>query len=226
TPSTASQHRYRFMVNPFARPGGPRPAVRRAPARPSPRRRPHQLYPVPPGRLKTRFGRPVKPVRPLAAAVDCRPVSSRQVLPRGGVVMKRFAVAGVLLAFGIGGLVLADEKALKEIAGTYKAVSVEKRGMPAPKEFTEKFSLTIKGDVMTVDLGDGQAKTAKIKVDAAKKPAQIDISPDDGAEKGRTFPGIYKLDKDELTLAFTEKADRPKEFASSDTTILLKLKKE
>ena len=51
------------------------------------------------------------------------------------------------------------------------------------------------------------------------------LSPSDGAEKGKTFPGIYKLEKGELTLAFTEKADRPKEFKSDEDVILMKLKK-
>lgn len=140
--------------------------------------------------------------------------------------MKRFAVAGVLLAFGLGGMVVADEKSLKELAGSYKAVSLEKNGTPAPREITEKFTVTIKDDVMTVDIGEGKVKTAKIKADGSKKPAHIDISPDDGPEKGKTFPGIYKLEKDELTLVFTEKADaRPKDFTSDGTT-MLKLKKE
>ena len=139
--------------------------------------------------------------------------------------MKRFAVAG-LLACGLGGIVLADEKALKELAGSYKAVSVERRGVTAPREYTEKFSLSIKGEVMTVDIGEGEAKKAKIAVDPAKKPAHIDISPDDGPEKGQTFPGIYKLEKDELTLAYVEKGDRPKDFASDARTIVMKLRKE
>ncbi len=47
----------------------------------------------------------------------------------------------------------------------------------------------------------------------------------DGEAKGKTFPGIYKLEKGELTLVFTEKGDRPKEFKSDDEVMLLKLKK-
>jgi uncharacterized protein (TIGR03067 family) len=138
--------------------------------------------------------------------------------------MKRFAVAGVLLAFGLAGMVVADEKALKELAGKYKAVSVEKAGTPVPKEFAEKIVVTIKDDTMTVDLG-GIEKKAKIKVDPTKKPAHIDLTPDDGGEKGKTFPGLYKLDKDELTIVFSEKSDRPKDLTSEGGT-LLKLKRE
>lgn len=139
--------------------------------------------------------------------------------------MKRFAVAGALLAFGLGGIVLADEKALKELAGTYRVVSAEKAGTPAPKD-VEKVKLTFKDDELTISMGGGQEKKAKITVDATKKPAHIDISPDDGPEKGKTFPGLYKLEKDDLTLVFTQGADRPKDFTSEGGAMLLKLKKE
>lgn len=139
--------------------------------------------------------------------------------------MKRFAVAGVLLAFGLGGLVVADEKALKELAGKYKAVAAEKNGVAVAREKVEKLSVTIQDDTLTVTDGEGGEKRAKIKVDPTKKPAHIDISPDDGSDKGKTFPGVYKLDKDELTLTFAEKGDRPKDL-TSEGTLLLKLKRE
>ena len=42
----------------------------------------------------------------------------------------------------------------------------------------------------------------------------------------RTFPGIYKIEKGELTLTFTEKGDRPKEFKVDGEAMLLKMKKE
>jgi uncharacterized protein (TIGR03067 family) len=138
--------------------------------------------------------------------------------------MKRFAVAGALLAVGLGGIVLADEKALKELAGTYRVVSAEKAGTPAPKD-VEKVKLTFKDDELTIHTGGGEKK-AKIKVDGTKKPAHIDIMPDDGPEKGKSFPGLYKLEKDDLTLVFTQGADRPKDFTSAGGAMLLKLKKE
>jgi uncharacterized protein (TIGR03067 family) len=139
--------------------------------------------------------------------------------------MKRFAVAGVLLAFGLCGIVVADEKALKELAGKYKTVSAEKGGVPIPREAAEKIVITIQDDVLTVDVGEGREKKAKLKVDPSKKPAHIDITPDDGPEKGKTFPGLYKLDKDDLTIVFTEQSDRPKDF-NSEGALLLKLKRE
>ena len=138
--------------------------------------------------------------------------------------MKRFAVCGVLLAFGLGGIVLADEKALKELAGTYRLVSAEKAGVPVAKD-VEKVKLTFKGDEMTIVLPDGE-KRAKIQVDSTKKPAHIDIMPDEGPEKGKTFPGIYKFEKGELVLAFVEKGDRPAEFKGEGNAVLFRLRRD
>ena len=43
--------------------------------------------------------------------------------------------------------------------------------------------------------------------------------------KGKTIPGIYKLEKGELTVAMNESGERPKEFKSDNGVIVLKLKK-
>lgn len=140
--------------------------------------------------------------------------------------MNRFALALTALALALVGTAAADEKAaLKELEGTYKIVSAEKGGKAAPKELTDTASVVIKGDELTITFGADDKKTAKIKVGGDAKLATIDLSPTDGAEKGKTFPGLYKLDKGELTLVFAEKADRPKEFKSDDDAILMKLKK-
>ncbi len=134
------------------------------------------------------------------------------------------AATGLLL-FGMLGVLVADDKELKELEGSYTVVSMEKGGMPAPKDLTQKVKVVFKGDSLVINIG-GDEKKAKIKADSAKQPHTIDISPLDGEEKGKTFPGIYKIEKGDLTLAFTEKTDRPKDFKSEGETILLKLKKD
>ena len=140
--------------------------------------------------------------------------------------MTRFALAAPALILALLGTAAADEKAaLKELEGTYKIVSAERGGKPAPKELTDTASVVIKGDELTITFGADDKKVAKIKVGGDAKFATIDLSPADGTEKGKTFPGIYKLDKGELTLVFTEKTDRPKEFKSDDEAVLMKLKK-
>jgi uncharacterized protein (TIGR03067 family) len=139
--------------------------------------------------------------------------------------MKRFAVAGGLMVAMFAGVVIAQDKALKELEGTYKVTALEKGGKPAPKELTDSLKVTIKGGEFMFKIGDDEKK-AKIMVNSSKKPNTIDITPSDGPEKGKTFPGIFKMDKGEVTLVFTEKGDRPKEFKSEGETMLVKMKKD
>jgi uncharacterized protein (TIGR03067 family) len=141
--------------------------------------------------------------------------------------MTRFAAAGVFGAVALAGLAFADEKALKDLDGTYKVVAAEKDGKPIPAEDRDKVLLTFKGDRLTV-ASDGAEKAAEIKIDASKDPATIDITPADGPEKSRTFPGLIKAEKGEVTLVFTEKqgAGRPKAFTSEGGATLLRLKRD
>ena len=142
-----------------------------------------------------------------------------------GVFMKRFAIVGGILLSGMLGVLNADEKDLKELEGSYSVTTLEKGGKPAEKEKTQTVKVTFKGDNLIIAI-EGVEKKAKIKIDTSKQPWTMDISPTDVDEKGRIFPGIYKIEKGEVTLAFTEKTERPKEFKVENDVILMKLKKD
>lgn len=138
--------------------------------------------------------------------------------------MKRLAAA-VLFAGLIGAATAQDpEKELKKLEGTYQVKALKKDGMDAPKEVVDSVKgVAIKGGKLIIKVM-GEDKTAKIKVDPTKKPAHIDITPEDGPEKDMTFPGIYSLAKGELTIAFVEGGDRPKDFkADGEKTMMLVL---
>jgi uncharacterized protein (TIGR03067 family) len=139
--------------------------------------------------------------------------------------MTRFAAAFALLTFSLVGLARADEKALKELEGTYKLISAERDGKSAEKAAIDTITVTIKGDEFVMAFSADDKKVAKIKATSAPKLSTLELTPQDGPEKGKTFPGIYKFEKGELILAFSEKGDRPKEFKSDNEAILLKLKK-
>lgn len=126
--------------------------------------------------------------------------------------MKRLAAA-VLFAGLVGAAAAQDaEKELKKLEGDYKVKALAKGGMDAPAEVTEAVKgVAIRGDKFVIKVM-GEDKTARIKVDPTKNPAHIDISPVDGPEKDKTFPGLYKVEKGELTIVFTEGSDRPKDF--------------
>jgi uncharacterized protein (TIGR03067 family) len=139
--------------------------------------------------------------------------------------MKRVVVSAGLLLATFCGVLLADDKALKELEGYYSVTVLEKAGMTAPKELVESVKVSIKGDEITIKVM-GQDKKAKIKADNSKTPNTIDISPSEGPEKGKTFPGIYKIEKDEVTIVFTEKGERPKELKAEGEAMLMKLKRD
>lgn len=129
-----------------------------------------------------------------------------------------FAAFAVLTA----GVLVADEKA-KEPDGTYAVTSIRKGGadlLGTAKGATVKFD----AGTMTVTLDD-RSYAAKVKFDAAKTPATIDISPSDGKEKGKTFPGIFAVNGTEVTLAFVEEGKRPTGF-KDDAATVMKLKKK
>jgi uncharacterized protein (TIGR03067 family) len=59
-----------------------------------------------------------------------------------------------------------------------------------------------------------------LKFDAAK--GTVDFTPEDGPAKGKTLLGIYKVEKDTLTICFGSAGkERPKEFKSNDRNTVL-----
>ena len=142
--------------------------------------------------------------------------------------MKRFAIACSLLVLGFAGFAWGDEKALKELEGKYAVTHLEKEGKVAEKAKVDTVKITISGNELIVLIetkDEKQERKATIKADATKTPHTIDIMPSEGDAKGKTFPGIYKIEKGEVTLAFTEEGDRPKDFKAEDKTMLVKMKK-
>lgn len=140
-------------------------------------------------------------------------------------MLTRFLGSTLVLATGTLTLVLAQSTNLKRLEGRYKVIIMEKATGPAPKQVIENLSFTFKGNKLTVKLAD-EEKNAQIKIDPEKVPPTIDISPLEGDYKGKTFPGIYKIDKDEVTIVMTEKGERPKEFKPEGDAILIRLRRE
>ena len=131
--------------------------------------------------------------------------------------------AAVLLS--IAGIVVADDaatkKMLKDLEGNYIPVSMTRSGDPAPDDFLKTVTISIKGDTFNVRFKKGDAgedKAATIVLGTAQKPITIDLTPKDGPDAGKPMLGIVKFDKDSVTLCWHdrgEKAERPKEFAST-----------
>lgn len=119
----------------------------------------------------------------------------------------------------------SQAQGLKDLEGTYTVESAAKGGVEIPDAERQKVTFLIQADQLTMKTPD-RTVTAKIKVDIDKSPMTIDLSPTDGPEKGKTFPGIYKIERGELVIAFNEQGDRPREFKAEGDTAVLRLKKQ
>lgn len=122
-------------------------------------------------------------------------------------------------------MAFAQAQGLKDLEGTYTVESAAKGGVEIPDAERQKVTFSITAEELMMKTPD-RTVTAKIKVDSTKSPMTIDLSPTDGPEKGKTFPGIYKIESGELVIAFNERGDRPTEFKAEGDIAVLRLKKQ
>jgi len=114
-----------------------------------------------------------------------------------------------------------EKKAAKKdedrIRGTWTMVSGEKGGEKVPEELIKEFKLTFAAEGKFKVLAEGQEREGTYKLDAKKKPRQIDLNVDDKA-----LEGIYVLDGNNLKLCVAKAGDRPSEFTSpGDSKVML-----
>ena len=119
--------------------------------------------------------------------------------------------------------------ALKAFEGEWRFVSWESNGTELPKEFLDGHKWTVKGDKYAFSGGD-QSEEGTIKLDADKKPTTIDLDITSGNDKGKQQVGIYKVEKDGITLCLARpgEKDRPTEFSGAGDKghILIVIKKK
>lgn len=124
-----------------------------------------------------------------------------------------------------------DKKAPLE--GTYVIVGLEINGKALPEDLIAKAPEAERTIRITADqliaTKSGKEDPATYKIDATKKPAEIDVTSKKGDKEEKSY-GIYKVEGDKLILcvAETENAkDRPKDFKTEGgKAVLLTLKKK
>ena len=106
----------------------------------------------------------------------------------------------------------ASKKDLNGLQGTWKLVSAMKDGEALPEDKVKNTSIVIKDDtfVFPESAEYATSKEGTIKLDATKKPKQMDAN-----DREKVMLGIYKLDGDRYKVCFAPTGKpRPSEFAS------------
>jgi len=106
----------------------------------------------------------------------------------------------------------ASKKDLNGLQGTWKLVSAMKDGEALPEDKVKNTSTVIKDDtfVFPESAEYATSKEGTIKLDATKKPKQMDAF-----DREKVMLGIYKLDGDRYKVCFAPTGKpRPSEFAS------------
>jgi len=132
--------------------------------------------------------------------------------------MTRYLFAAVAVAAVVGFAPAQDDaakKAAKDLQGTYTLKTAKMFGEVAPAEFTKTVKeFVIKDDQMIVVKADGKQDPAGFKLDPSTKPASLDMLPPKDKTGEKPKLGVYKLEKDELTIVFgmNDDSKRPTDF--------------
>jgi uncharacterized protein (TIGR03067 family) len=114
------------------------------------------------------------------------------------------------------------------LQGEFVFTSWTHGGQKLAEESRDTAKWSVKDDKYTFEI-DGQTEEGTIKIDAAKKPATIDLNITAGADKDKQQLGIYKIDGNNVTFCFARpgEKERPADFTSTPDNrhILVTLKR-
>jgi uncharacterized protein (TIGR03067 family) len=132
------------------------------------------------------------------------------------------------------GAAAGGDKAAAKLEGTWIGTGAIQGGKKLPAEDIERNMLTVvfkdgKYSMNAVRLGrDVEIEAGAYKADPSKKPATLDFTIAKGRkDEGKKLLGIYKLDGDNLTIAFADLGkDRPKSLEGGPETEVTILKRK
>jgi uncharacterized protein (TIGR03067 family) len=106
------------------------------------------------------------------------------------------------------------KKEIEKFRGTWKWIFMESEGTKLPEETFKNSRLIMDSDKF-IARDPKETLTGTFTVSVSRKPKTIDVTFNEGPEKGKVFKGIYELEGDtyKVCLALPGK-DRPTEFVS------------
>jgi uncharacterized protein (TIGR03067 family) len=115
--------------------------------------------------------------------------------------------------------------ALKALQGKWKLVGGERRGKPIPEGEVPAGTVTFDKDGrVTASVPDYEME-GMVKFDPAKKPKTLAVTHTKGPDKDKKQFGIYKLEKDKLTVCVAPpgkaEEERPASFTTKDSDHVL-----
>jgi uncharacterized protein (TIGR03067 family) len=95
----------------------------------------------------------------------------------------------------------ARAKEKEGIQGTWTAIALIDNGREESKDDVKRLKLTIQGDkYVYAYAGVERTFAAAYKIDPTKNPKEMDVTFEEGPEKGNTMLAIYSLEGDELRI--------------------------
>jgi uncharacterized protein (TIGR03067 family) len=150
--------------------------------------------------------------------------------------------AQTLWAVAVVGMALAaagaanDAKDQEALQGTWRCTASEINGDKQADDEVKQYTLEVDHEKLAVRKSGDLVMRGTYKTDPAQNPRHIDFkleeNPGNPDDVGKTLPGIYALDGDELKWCFTlpDRSERPKEFkadsGSSQVNAVLKREKK
>jgi uncharacterized protein (TIGR03067 family) len=102
---------------------------------------------------------------------------------------------------------------LEKQQGTWVAVSSLRDGEEAPREIVRSITRTVEKDHVIWKRDGKSFAGTTIILDGSKDPKTIDVLPDGGPSRGKRVLGVYRIEKDTLTLCMADaEQPRPSEF--------------
>jgi uncharacterized protein (TIGR03067 family) len=109
------------------------------------------------------------------------------------------------------------KKTMRELEGVWNCESATINGRKLDEATVKSLKLTLKGEQYKTERGDEVLFDSTYSLDTKADPKRIDMIGTEGDLKGKAALGIYKLDKDRLTMCYTMPGqERPKDFKSEE----------